>query len=128
MLARKNREGKEEWPHLINTTFGKLMRHSSLDMRANTPLVTAEMTKTGELALLRFPNFKDELLYEDHWNAGDDTGRIKVVISEVFPRDSLTMPVERVKNLVVFSFQHAPLGMSFQPRLTILSRDIPPAG
>lgn len=36
-------------------------------------------------------------------------GRIKVIISEGFPRDSLSVPIERVKNIVAFSFQHAPL-------------------
>jgi hypothetical protein len=35
-----------------------------------------------------------------------------VVISEGFPRDSPTLPTERVKNVVAFSFQHAPLGRS----------------
>lgn len=30
------------------------------------------------------------------------------MISEGFPRDSQSLPVERVKNIVAFSFQHAP--------------------
>ena len=68
------------------------------------------MSKQGELEPLKFPLFLRELLYENHWNPGDDIGRIKVVISEGFPRDSLSVPIERVKNVVVFSFQHAPLG------------------
>lgn len=38
-----------------------------------------------------------------------------MVISEGFPRDSITMPIERVKNVVSFSFQHAPLGMLYAP-------------
>lgn len=36
--------------------------------------------------------------------------RIRIIISEGFLRDSLSTPFERVKNLVAFSFQHAPLG------------------
>ncbi|KAK3990908.1 hypothetical protein QBC44DRAFT_238239 [Cladorrhinum sp. PSN332] len=70
---------------------------------------TFEFTKTGELERLRFPMFRRELLFQNHWNPNDDVGRIKVVISEGFPRDSLSVPIERVKNVVVFSFQHAPL-------------------
>ncbi|KAK1830414.1 hypothetical protein QBC39DRAFT_353944 [Podospora conica] len=78
-------------PHLINTTLA--------------------FTKNGELGRLRFPHFHNELLFQDHWNPGDDIGRIKVVISEGFPRDSQSVPFERVKNVVAFSFQHAPLGI-----------------
>lgn len=36
--------------------------------------------------------------------------RIRIIISEGFLRDSISTPFERVKNLVAFSFQHAPLG------------------
>ncbi|KAJ9148809.1 NADH dehydrogenase-like protein [Coniochaeta hoffmannii] len=83
-----NRKNKV-WPHIIDATL--------------------ELSKSGELELLKFPAFKKELLSQSYWSPGDDTGRIKVVISEGFPRDSLTMPLERVKNVVAFSFQHAPL-------------------
>ncbi len=69
-----------------------------------------EFTKNGELEPLKFPDFRRELLYQNHWNPGDDVGRVKIVISEGFPRDSLTTPIERVKNVVAFSFQHAPMG------------------
>ncbi|KAB5522836.1 hypothetical protein GE09DRAFT_1229946 [Coniochaeta sp. 2T2.1] len=82
---RKNKE----WPHIIDTTF--------------------DLTSSGALALLKFPAFKKELLHENGWDPSHDTGRIKVVISEGFPRDSPTQPFERVKNIVAFSFQHAPL-------------------
>lgn len=68
------------------------------------------MSKNGDLEPLRFPSFRQELLRQNHWNPADDFGRIKIVISEGFPRDSLSMPIERVKNVVAFSFQHAPLG------------------
>ncbi|KAH8881293.1 hypothetical protein GQ53DRAFT_702512, partial [Thozetella sp. PMI_491] len=68
-----------------------------------------EVNKHGELEGLRFPHFREELLYQNHWNPGDDIGRIKIIISEGFPRDSLSVPLERVKNIIAFSFQHAPL-------------------
>ena len=74
-----------------------------------------EFTKAGELEPLKFPQFRRELLYQNHWNPGDEVGRVKIVISEGFPRDSLSTPIERVKNIVAFSFQHAPMG-SYLPR------------
>ncbi|GAP91511.1 putative NADH dehydrogenase -like protein [Rosellinia necatrix] len=82
-----NRTGP--WPQLIN--------HSS------------DFTKNGDLEVLKFPQFRSELLRQSYWSPADELGRIKIVISEGFPRDSLTVPVERVKNVIAFSFQHAPL-------------------
>ncbi|KAK7717265.1 hypothetical protein SLS64_002755 [Diaporthe eres] len=67
------------------------------------------MTKQGELEQLKFPSFRRELLFQNHWSPSDDLGRIKVLISEGFPRDSPSNPIERVKNVVTFAFQHAPL-------------------
>ncbi|KAK8125973.1 uncharacterized protein PG998_001732 [Apiospora kogelbergensis] len=72
-------------------------------------LTGPEFTKNGELLPLKFPHFKEELLQQNYWNPSDELGRIKIILSEGFPRDSLTVPVERVKNLVTFSFQHAPM-------------------
>ncbi|KAI0195445.1 hypothetical protein F4808DRAFT_464266 [Astrocystis sublimbata] len=82
-----NRTGP--WPQLINHSF--------------------EFTKNGELEQLQFPQFRNELLRQSYWSPADEVGRIKIVISEGFPRDSVTAPIERVKNMVAFSFQHAPL-------------------
>ncbi|KAI1383516.1 uncharacterized protein F4822DRAFT_440557 [Hypoxylon trugodes] len=77
------------WPQLINHSF--------------------EFTKNGDLETLRFPHFRREMLQQSYWSPADEVGRIKIVISEGFPRDSLTAPIERVKNIVAFSFQHAPI-------------------
>ncbi|KAK4192338.1 hypothetical protein QBC35DRAFT_512018 [Podospora australis] len=91
---------------------GRLVASTVFDRHVNGPhLITStfEFTKTGEHEQLKFPHFRRELLYQNHWNPGDDIGRIKVIISEGFPRDSLSVPIERVKNVVAFSFQHAPL-------------------
>ncbi|KAH8676660.1 hypothetical protein BGZ60DRAFT_371700 [Tricladium varicosporioides] len=71
--------------------------------------LSMDLDKHGEFEKIRFPTFHKELLSQSHWNAGDDFGRIKVVISEGFSRDNMSYPFERVKNLVSFSFQHAPL-------------------
>ncbi|EGO55019.1 hypothetical protein NEUTE1DRAFT_102489 [Neurospora tetrasperma FGSC 2508] len=91
---------------------GRLVASTAFDRKVNGPHLIAdtfEYTKTGERERLKFPIFRRELLYESHWSPGDDLGRIKVLISEGFPRDSRTVPFERVKNIVAFSFQHAPL-------------------
>ncbi|KAH6615525.1 hypothetical protein B0J18DRAFT_282340 [Chaetomium sp. MPI-SDFR-AT-0129] len=91
---------------------GRLVASTVLDRDVNGPHLitsTCEFTKTGELERLKFPHFRRELLFQNHWRPGDDVGRIKIVISEGFPRDSLSAPIERVKNVVAFSFQHAPL-------------------
>ena len=59
--------------------------------------------------MLRFPLFQYDMLQQRGWSPADDLGRIKLVISEGFPRDSVTAPVERVRNIAAFSFQYAPL-------------------
>jgi len=69
-----------------------------------------EFSKNGDFELLRFPHFRREMLSQQRWSPGDDIGRIKVILSEGFSPDPLIMPPERVKNIVAFSFQHAPLG------------------
>ncbi|KAK2053018.1 hypothetical protein LY76DRAFT_525521, partial [Colletotrichum caudatum] len=69
------------------------------------------LTKNGEIDTLRFPAFHDGIFQQRFWNPDDDFGRIKIIMTESFPRDSVTMPFERVKNVVVFSFQHAPLDL-----------------
>lgn len=68
-----------------------------------------DLDKHGEFEKLKFPAFHKELLSQSYWNPGDDLGRVKIVIAEGFTRDHLTYPFERVKNIVSFSFQHAPL-------------------
>ncbi|KAK4124411.1 hypothetical protein N657DRAFT_617574 [Parathielavia appendiculata] len=91
---------------------GRLVASTILDRDVNGPhliTTTCEFTKTGELDRLRFPHFRRELLFQNHWRPGDEIGRIKIIITEGFPRDSLSAPIERVKNIVAFSFQHAPL-------------------
>jgi hypothetical protein len=50
-------------------------------------------------------------LHQSHWEAGELLGRIRVVIAEGFFRDigAQGNPFDRVRDVVVFSFQHAPL-------------------
>ncbi|KND90082.1 hypothetical protein TOPH_05293 [Tolypocladium ophioglossoides CBS 100239] len=91
---------------------GRLVASTALDRKTTWPHVIAhtfDMSKNGNIESLKFPAFRQELLQQSYWSPADDLGRIKVVLSEGFPRDSLTMPIERVRNIVTFSFQHAPL-------------------
>ncbi|KAH6995844.1 hypothetical protein BKA56DRAFT_666130 [Ilyonectria sp. MPI-CAGE-AT-0026] len=91
---------------------GRLVASTALDRKSDWPHVIAhsfDFSKNGELQTLKFPVFQQELLQQNYWSPADDLGRIKLVISEGFPRDSLSLPIERVKNIVAFSFQHAPL-------------------
>ncbi|PBP19171.1 hypothetical protein BUE80_DR010046 [Diplocarpon rosae] len=71
--------------------------------------LSLDLDKHGEFEKLKWPTFHKELLSQSYWNPGDDLGRIKVIISEGFSRELLSYPFERVKNIVSFSFQHAPL-------------------
>ncbi|KAM0203070.1 hypothetical protein ACHAPI_001242 [Fusarium lateritium] len=58
---------------------------------------------------LKFPLFQQELLSQRHWSPADNLGRFKLIISEgVSYTSSDNKHVEKLKNLVVFSFQHAP--------------------
>ena len=64
---------------------------------------------------LKFPRFHREILHQLHWEAGELLGRIRIVIAEGFSRD-ITAPhgkqgylFDRVRDVVAFSFQHAPL-------------------
>ncbi|KAH7312635.1 hypothetical protein B0I35DRAFT_356535 [Stachybotrys elegans] len=91
LVASACLERNSDWPHVISNKF--------------------EFSKTGDLECLTFPSFHEELLQQNYWSPADDLGRIKLVLSEGFPRNSVSMPIERVKNIVAFSFQHAPLGM-----------------
>ena len=69
-----------------------------------------DFTKHGDLDKLRFPIFQHDIMMEQRgWSPTDDLGRIRLVISEGFPRGSVTVPVERVKNVAAFSFQYAPI-------------------
>lgn len=65
--------------------------------------------KGGTHGLLKFPPFHMEMLTQSWWSAGENMGRIKIIIAEGLMRSSATSPFERTKNIVSFSFQHAPI-------------------
>lgn len=103
-------DGSGSWPCMLYNSTGR-----GLDGGCG---------RNGEPEALRFPMFLyDIMLQQDGCNPANDVGRIKVIISEGFPRGSHTMPIERVKNIVAFSFQHAPLGeFAMDSNLPIFSR------
>ncbi|RFU26323.1 hypothetical protein B7463_g10014, partial [Scytalidium lignicola] len=73
---------------------------------------SSELDKNGEQEKLSFPSFHREILNQSYWNPGDDLGRIRVVITEGIQNISaLPLKIERVRNIVSFSFQHAPLNV-----------------
>lgn len=69
----------------------------------------SDVDKTGNQDSLRFPPFHQEILEQRHWDAAELYGRIRVVIAEGFCRPHRYPPFERVKEIVAFAFQHAPL-------------------
>lgn len=51
------------------------------------------------------------MLMHNWWSAGEDLGRVRVVITEGLARgQGQPTAFRRIKDVVSFSFQHAPLG------------------
>ncbi|OOQ87535.1 hypothetical protein PEBR_15449 [Penicillium brasilianum] len=75
--------------------------------RAAWPYVI-NVDREGNQDYLRFPPFHGQILEQRHWNASDELGRIRIVLAEGFSRPNRSPPFERVKDVIVFSFQHAP--------------------
>ncbi|KAK2801816.1 hypothetical protein FQN50_007561 [Emmonsiellopsis sp. PD_5] len=84
------------WPHVIE--------------------LSSHVDKNGNQDYLRFPAFHEELLQQAHWEAGETFGRIRIIIAEGFSRPNREPPFERVRDLIIFSFQHAPLSKLLCPK------------
>ena len=69
-----------------------------------------DVDKNGNHDSLRFPQFRPETIAQSIWKAADLEGRIRVVISEGLHRPYCSPPFERIKDIIAFSFQYAPLG------------------
>ncbi|EEP77258.1 predicted protein [Uncinocarpus reesii 1704] len=65
----------------------------------------------GDQDTLRFPPFHEEILRHTHWDAGEMYGRLRIVIAEGLARPNRSPPFERVRDIIIFSFQHAPLNI-----------------
>ncbi|PKY00636.1 hypothetical protein P168DRAFT_313405 [Aspergillus campestris IBT 28561] len=87
---------------------GLCVSGSVFSQRTSWPHVI-DIDKSGNQDHLRFPPFHSDILEQRHWDAGDLHGRVRIVISEGFSRPHRSPPFERVKELIVFAFQHAPL-------------------
>lgn len=72
--------------------------------------IAPAIDKNGDQEPLLWPPFHPELLKSGN-NAGDLYGRVVVVISEGFARPHRSPPIERVRDIMAFSFRHAPLRM-----------------
>ncbi|PYI32798.1 hypothetical protein BP00DRAFT_445219 [Aspergillus indologenus CBS 114.80] len=80
---------RSPWPHVLD--------------------LSSYVDKSGNQDRLRFPTFHHEILKQPHWDAGELYGRIRVVIAEGFSRPHRSPPFERVKEVIAFAFQHAPI-------------------
>ncbi|KAL4917083.1 hypothetical protein BDW62DRAFT_89777 [Aspergillus aurantiobrunneus] len=93
---------------------GLCVAGSVFHQRTNWPHVislSSHIDKSGNQDTLRFPPFHQEILEQRHWDAGDLHGRIRVVIAEGFARPHRIPPFERVREIMAFAFQHAPLNV-----------------
>ena len=91
------------WSHTLpNITFDKNSADSGI----------TKVDKKGKPNQLRFPPFHTEMLDQTWVNPTQDLGRIKVIIAEGI-RPSPASGFEKIRNVVIFSFQHVPLRMPF---------------
>ncbi|KAL9100270.1 MAG: hypothetical protein Q9163_004330 [Psora crenata] len=69
---------------------------------------SASFDKERKTNQLIFPPFHNEILDQTWVNPAQDLGRIKVIIAEGV-RPTPASGFEKIRNIVIFSFQHAPL-------------------
>lgn len=71
--------------------------------------ITAPGSRIGRLC---FPRFRQQTMFNLHWIANDDTGRVKVELSEgcIDMRNGSESFVKTCDN-AIFNFQPAPIGM-----------------
>ena len=121
------------WPHVIGAFSNPQVplrianpgadlcsrNHSLLSIGVEAEIAdqNAEMDREGYQEPLRFPPFHQEILHASSWDAGQLLGRIRVVITEGFSRETssphnntnLKHSFVRIKDVLAFSFQHAPM-------------------
>ena len=79
-----------------------------------TPLTALASSTTipgtsAEARPLRFPPFHREIMFQGHWEASDQVGRIRIELSGGYADEKHNRFV-KVFNVINFSFQPAPLG------------------
>lgn len=75
----------------------------------NSLLTVAALANGRTPTVLEFPHFRREVQQQSYWSPADDIGRIKIILSEGYLPPIGAPRVERVRNVVAFSFQHAPI-------------------
>lgn len=74
----------------------------------------AEVDREGFQEPLLFPPFHQEILQASSWDAGQLLGRVRIVVTEGFsretnpPHNNLKHSFVRIRDILAFSFQHAP--------------------
>lgn len=78
----------------------------------SVPTANSSDSDTTHPKPLRFPVFHSEILDQTHWEAGETHGRIRVVIAEGVIGQALNdangKAFDRLRDVITFSFQHAP--------------------
>lgn len=103
-------------PAYIGSRWLIMLQGSQVVLLPPYRALEAKNAEDGEQHL-RFPPFHKEILQQPHWEPGESLGRVKVTISEGVLRET-TPPApsdsmfDRLRDVVVFSFQHAPQSKS----------------
>ena len=119
------------WPHVIGAGIIAAKSSNSADWvtdlcsRNKTPcqptsgnqkkLTITEVDREGYQEPLRFPPFHQEILHASSWDAAQHLGRIRIVMTEGFSRETSSPPNSlkhsfvRIRDVLAFSFQHAPM-------------------
>ena len=115
------------WPEVIGRWFRfRQMARTNLEQRQQvrrsgplqcSPSNLIDVPQHKSTNELLFPAFHPEILQQAHWDAGEQLGRIKIVISEgIMSASSPLTPdklaFDRLRDIIVFSFQHAPQSKS----------------
>ena len=87
------------------------MSSRKLFFRENIPSTDPDIDvdKANNLGQLRFPPFHSEMLTQVWADATQNLGRVKIIIAEGIRNGQGNYGFQRLKNVVMFSFQHAPL-------------------
>ncbi|KAF7504005.1 hypothetical protein GJ744_002933 [Endocarpon pusillum] len=112
MVASSIFNQRAMWPHVIGAFSNPQVPLRIANAGAD---LCSQMDREGYQEPLRFPPFHQEILHASSWDAGQLLGRIRVVITEGFsretdsPHNNLKHSFVRIKDVLAFSFQHAPM-------------------
>ncbi|KAJ5109756.1 hypothetical protein N7532_002401 [Penicillium argentinense] len=111
LVERKVRPGVDNFVYEVRVLVdGEWVAEEIVSMGAKWPVTiqyNSATEKNGRKDVLRFPVYRERKWWFNE-AIGKDFGKIKVIISEGVMRPDRDPMYERVSNLVVFAFQHAP--------------------